>query len=189
MGERNTPPFSMNIFAVDVDPIKAANQLPDKHVTKMILESCQMLSLVFSSHYWDIGEVLKVDGTPFKTAKGAFKKHPCTIWAAASVENCAWLIQHACGLCVEFNFRYGKQHGLTKSVFETKRLFQCETGDPIVVFRNIVGFARAMPDEFKLDNTIDDVTAYQRYVSSKPWVFENYLRVPDRRPDWVLPTT
>ena len=179
----------MNIFAVDVDPIIAARQLPDRHVTKMILESCQMLSLVFSSHYWDIGEVMKVDGTPFKTAKGAFKKHPCTIWAAASVANCAWLIQHACGLSDEFNTRYGHPHGLHKSVFECKRLFHRETGENIMVFKNILGFARAMPDEFKLDNTIDDVTAYQRYVSSKPWVFDNYLRVPERRPGWVLPPT
>jgi hypothetical protein len=35
----------------------------------MILESAQMLSIVFSKHYWDIGEVMKVDGTPFKTEK------------------------------------------------------------------------------------------------------------------------
>lgn len=175
----------MNIFAVNPDPIISAKELPDRHVTKMILESCQMISLVFSSHYWDIGEVMKVDGTPFKTAKGAFKKHPCTIWAAESVENCAWLIQHACGLCEEFKFRYNKLHGLTKSVFDTKKLFHRETGEVITVFRGVEGFARAMPDVLKFDDTIDDVTAYQRYVSTKPWVWSNYLRRPDRRPDWL----
>ena len=42
----------MNIFVVDRDPIISARQLPDRHVTKMILESCQMLSIVFSKHYW-----------------------------------------------------------------------------------------------------------------------------------------
>ena len=88
----------MNIFCVDRDPIKAARMLPDRHVTKMILESAQMLSIVYSPHYWDIGEVAKVNGDPFKTAKGAFKNHPCTQWAAASEYNCAWLIQHAMGL-------------------------------------------------------------------------------------------
>ena len=72
----------MNIFAVDTDPIQAARMLPDKHVTKMILETAQMLSIVFSPHYWDIGKVMKKDGTPFKTEKGAFKNHPCTQWAA-----------------------------------------------------------------------------------------------------------
>ena len=175
----------MNIFAVDADPLKASIMLPDRHVTKMILESAQMLSLVFSSHYWDIGTVSKVDGTPFKTAKGAFKKHPCTIWAAASVQICAWLIQHACGLASEFTRRYGHQHNLTKSLFEAKRLFHRETGESITIHALVDGFARAMPDEFKLDNTIDDVTAYRMYVASKPWVADNYLRMPERKPDWV----
>ena len=175
----------MNIFAVDADPISSARMLPDKHVTKMILESAQMLSIVYSTHYWDIGEVAKVDGTPFKTAKGAFKKHPCTIWAAESHANCAWLIQHACGLCSEFVYRYGKQHGLTESLFDVKRLFQNITGDAITVFRNVQGFARAMPEDIKFDDSIDDITAYRKYVNTKPWVYYNYLRKPNRRPDWL----
>ncbi len=177
----------MNIFAVDRDPIRAATMLPDRHVTKMILESAQMLALVYSDHYWDIGIINKVDGTPFKTAKGAFKKHPCTIWAADQTQNCAWLIQHACGLCHEFKHRYGKLHGLTKSLFEAKKLFHREVGRVITEFSMVDRFARAMPDEFKLDTTIDDIEAYRRYVTSKPWVFENYLRLPERRPDWVQP--
>ena len=175
----------MNIFAVDTDPIIAARQLPDKHVTKMILESAQMLSIVFSDHYWGIGEVMKIDGTPFKTAKGAFKKHPCTIWAAAKPENCAWLIQHACGLCVEFRKRYGHKHKLEKSLFDCKKLFHRETGDSITIHSMVDGFARAMPDEFKFDDTITDVEAYRMYVASKPWVADNYLRIPERKPAWM----
>ena len=175
----------MNIFAVHQDPVKAARMLPDKHVTKMILESCQMLSIVFSPHYWDIGTVLKVDGTPFKTEKGAFKKHPCTIWAADKIENCAWLIQHACGLSEEFRKRYGKFHGLHKSVFGCKKLFHRELNEPIIIHNTVGSFARAMPDEFKYNTSIDDVEAYRLYVDSKPWVYYNYLRKPDRRPDWI----
>ena len=34
----------MNIFVLDNDPIKAAEYSCDKHVVKMIVESCQMLS-------------------------------------------------------------------------------------------------------------------------------------------------
>ena len=175
----------MNIFVVDPDPIASARLLPDRHVTKMILESCQMLSIVFSPHYWGCGEVMKVDGTPFKTAKGAFKNHPCTQWAADSFENCAWLIQHACGLTTEFRARYDKKHGLEKSVFETKKLFHRVSGEVITCYRNVEGFARAMPEEGKFDDSIDDVTAYRRYVDSKPWVWYNYLRIPSRRPDWI----
>ena len=111
----DTPIFyAMNIFAVDPDPIRSARMLPDRHVTKMIVETCQMLSIVFSKHYWDIGTVARKDGTPFKTDKGAFKNHPCTQWAAAEQANCAWLIQHGCALSNEYLARYGKFHGLHK---------------------------------------------------------------------------
>ena len=175
----------MNIFAVDHNPILAARLLPDRHVTKMILESGQMLSIVFSDHYWDIGTVSKVDGTPFKTAKGAFKNHPCTQWAAKEFHNCAWLIQHACGLTGEFFKRYGKLHGLTKSIFDCKKLFQAETGLPITCWAWVDSFARAMPEDLKYDDTIDDVTAYQRYLDTKDWVYYNYLRLPSRRPAWL----
>ena len=153
----------------------------------MILESCQMLSIVFSKHYWDIGRVMKVDGTPFKTERGAFKNHPCTKWAAEKPENCAWLIQHACGLADEFRLRYGKLHGLTQSVFDTKKLFHRETGDAITIFYNVDKFARAMPDVLKYDETIDDVEAYHRYLNTKTWVYNNYLRLPSRRPGWIHP--
>lgn len=176
----------MNIFAVDRDPIVAARLLPDRHVTKMILESAQMLSIVFSDHYWGIGEVMKIDGTPFKTAKGAFKKHPCTIWAASSINNCAWLIQHACGLSEEFRKRYDKFHGLHKSILSCKKLFHSETGEAITIHSMVSGFARAMPDKFKYNTSIDDVEAYRQYVNSKPWVYYNYLRKPERRPSWIL---
>ena len=175
----------MNIFAVDADPIRAARQLPDRHVTKMILESAQMLSIVFSKHYWDIGEVAKVNGDPFKTAKGAFKNHPCTQWAADSEYNCAWLIQHAMGLLEEFQVRYGKLHGLNKSLFNVRRMFHREVGPAITCYKMVESFARAMPESLKYDTSIDDVTAYQIYVNSKPWVYYNYLKLPDRRPTWV----
>ena len=161
--------------------------LPDKHVTKMILETAQMVSLVFSPHYWGIGTVSKVNGEPFKTEKGAFKKHPCTIWAAEELHNCAWLIQHGCGLVSEFHHRYGKHHGLKNSMFECKKLFHRTVDEPITIHTMVEQFARAMPEDIKFDTSIDDVTAYRKYVNTKPWVYDNYKRCPDRRPDWVQP--
>ena len=38
----------MNIFVLDKDPYIAAQMMCDKHVVKMILEGCQMLSTVHS---------------------------------------------------------------------------------------------------------------------------------------------
>ena len=61
----------MNIFVTNPDPHVSAKVLPDKHVVKMPLETCQMLSIVFSHWYYDWGDdlVKKKDGTPFKTEK------------------------------------------------------------------------------------------------------------------------
>ena len=50
----------------DPDPIKSAQVLPDKHIVKMPLETCQMLSIVASKKWGYIIE-------PYKTDKGAFR--------------------------------------------------------------------------------------------------------------------
>ena len=90
----------MNIFVTSPCPHESAKVLPDKHVVKMPLETCQMLSIVFSHWYYDWGDDLveKKDGTPYSVKKGAFRNHPCTKWAADSIYNTAWLIQHGCAL-------------------------------------------------------------------------------------------
>jgi hypothetical protein len=38
----------MNIFVVDSCPVIAAAELPDKHIVKMPLETCQMVSVIYS---------------------------------------------------------------------------------------------------------------------------------------------
>ena len=69
----------MNIFVTDFCPIKSAQVLPDKHIVKMPLETCQMLSIVASKKWgYGFGDLPRLDGTPYKTEKGAFRNHPCT---------------------------------------------------------------------------------------------------------------
>ena len=48
----------MNIFVTDPDPVKSAEVLPDKHVVKMPLETCQMLAVVYSKWYYNWGNDL-----------------------------------------------------------------------------------------------------------------------------------
>ena len=98
----------MNIFVTDPSPTVSAQVLPDKHIVKMPLESCQMLAIVCSEKWGHgYGEIHKKDGEPYNTEKGAFRGHPCTIWAAESIANTAWLIQHGFGLLEEYTHRYG----------------------------------------------------------------------------------
>ena len=91
----------MNIFVTDPDPLKSARVLPDKHIVKMPLETCQMLMSVQRSGVMGLEPYLRQDGQPYKTTTGAFRNHPCTIWANSFVNNWRWLLfTHGCQYCV-----------------------------------------------------------------------------------------
>ena len=166
----------MNIFVTDPSPTKSAQVLPDKHIVKMPLETCQMLSIVASDKLGHgFGSLPKLDGTPYKTDKGAFRNHPCTVWAQ---DNWTWLIVHGLALCFEYTLRYGKIHSCQSTIEHAEKIFPPQDTDP-------THFVFAGPDQFKHDKTIDIFTAYKYYINSKPWVSDNYLRLPDRKPNWV----
>jgi hypothetical protein len=145
----------------------------------MALEACQMLSIVASKWYHGYGDLHKLDETPYSTVKGSFRNHPCTKWAAESIHNAYWLIKHGMNLCDEYTLRYNKVHGCYKTLVEAYYLF------PKGKITEVTQFVRAMPDEYKLDTSIDTFEAYKMYIASKEWVKDNYLRMPERRPSWV----
>ena len=171
----------MNIFVTDPSPHVSAQVLPDKHVVKMPLETCQMLSIVCSEKWGHgYGELHKIDGTPYKTEKGAFRNHPCTIWANDTLENAWWLLTHGIALSLEYTHRYGKTHSCHRPLLEATHLL------PSADYTKHTPFVFAGPDQFKYDKTIDIFTAYKYYINSKPWVSDNYLRDPSRKPTWVF---
>ena len=170
----------MNIFVTDPSPIFSARCLPDKHIVKMPLETCQMLSIVCSDKWGHgYGELHRLDGQPYKTEKGAFRNHPCTIWANDSIINTWWLLAHGIALCQEYTHRYGKIHSCEKTILEARDII------PLQQSTKPSSFTRAMPDEYKHDTSIDTFTAYKNYISSKPWASSNYLRDPSRKPNWI----
>ena len=177
----------MNIFVTDPSPTISAQVLPDKHVVKMPLESCQMLSIIFSHWYHNWGDDLlkKKDGVPYKTSKGAFRNHPCTQWAAASMPNLAWLIEHGIALSNEYTHRYGKIHSCAAPLHESREIFNARSKTDVSCYPLVKSFTRAMPDEYKHNTRIDTFTAYKTYIASKPWVASNYLRDPSRKPTWL----
>ena len=169
----------MNIFVTSPFPAESAIVLPDRHITKMPVECCQLLAIVASKWYHNYGTLAKKDGEPYATEKGAFRNHPCTKWAAKSIDNAYWLIKHGMNLCDEFHLRYGKPHSCYNTLLGAYYLF------PKGKIDKVTPFARAMPDEIKLDTTIDTFTAYKNYINTKTWVRDNYLRMPSRKPSWI----
>jgi hypothetical protein len=179
----------MNIFVIDECPIKSAQGLPDRHITKMGIETCQMISVVYSPWYFDWGAIPKKDGTPYKTERGAFRNHPCTQWIASSHTHLIWTLLHGYEIVKEFEYRYGKKHGSLNGIEEGIRIL-CEKinfdwKDAKDEAKNVVQFARAMPDEFKYASC-SDIEAYKMYMMSKIWPPSNYLKAPQRKPKWMI---
>ena len=157
----------MNIFFLHLDPRICAMWHVNRHVVKMILESCQMLC---TAHH-----VTESGYTP--PYKETHKNHPCTIWVRASKANYLWLIQLALELCKEYTFRYGKIHKCQPYIEELKKNI------PPIPDIEFTTPAQAMPVEYKDD---DPVEAYRQY-----YFFEkNNLHQWKKRdvPFWITET-
>jgi len=181
----------MNIFVTNQCPIQSARNLPDKHVVKMPLETCQMLSIIYSDWYYGIGQLHKLDGTPYATKHGAFRNHPCTIWAAESYWNLSWLISHGIALCDEYTARFHKHHACQPAITEAITIFEAAFDFNVDIYKDSLPmtFIRAMPESIKFDTTIDTITAYKQYLNTKPWLASNYLRIPSRKPYFIKSMT
>jgi len=169
----------MNIFVTDLCPIKSALVLPDKHIVKMPLETTQMLSIIASKWYLNLGDIPKKSGGFYNTAKGAFRNHPCTVWAASNINNWSWLLAHGINLCKEYTMRYGKEHACEYSLNYCLKLF------PLGNSFEAKDFARAMPDDIKNNTEITTFEAYRECLRRKEWPKNNFIRKPDRKPQWL----
>ena len=177
----------MNIFVTDPCPIQSARNLPDKHIVKMPLETCQMLAIIYSDWYYGVGKLYKKDGTPYRTQHGAFRKHPCTIWAAANQYNLAWLIRHGYALCTEYALRYDKDHTCFDVIEQAERIYHKCFDEPLsVASSKVTEFTRAMPEYIKYNDRISTIEAYKYYLNTKPWLATNYLRIPTRKPSFII---
>ena len=160
----------MNIFILHSDPRLAARMLCDKHCSKMIVETAQMMAAGLIAHGVEPNEMpLTKGGTPYR---GGYANHPCTRWSYESRANFVWLAQHGWWLCQEYTLRYGKVHACQSPIeqmwFLDKRITEGE----------LTPFAQAMPDEFRDD---DAVVAYRAYYHSKQFAKWN-KGTP--APDW-----
>ena len=90
----------MNIFYLDHDPHVAAQAHCDKHVLKMILESCQLLG---NAHHL-------LAPTTVPIYKPTHLSHPCTKWVIQSSDHYLWLSRLTHSLLLEYTHRYGKRH-------------------------------------------------------------------------------
>jgi len=112
----------MNLFILDEHPVKAAQLQCDKHVSKMTVESGQMLSTVHrmldgmlerrksksgktTVKYWSLP-----DERESVLYKAVHVGHPCTVWSTLTRENYKWHFEHFVALANEYTHRYNKRH-------------------------------------------------------------------------------
>jgi hypothetical protein len=162
----------MNIFYLDNDTTKCAEYHVDKHVVKMILEYCQLLSTAhrlidglqepgFSKTGRNVKRWRLLDQRDSVLYQATHINHPSAIWARESKENYVWLADLLIKLCKEYTRRYNRIH-------------KCESDGLVRALQQIPkgirskGFTQptpAMPDAYKSDDSILSYRTY--YIKDK----------------------
>jgi hypothetical protein len=155
----------VNIFILNTDPYLAAQDMCDKHVVKMVLETGQMLSTIHRQHGNDHDLLYRA----------THQHHPCTVWAGASRMNYKWLVDHFTALALEYRYRYDRSHKTWHQLHHMVK--ECPMG--ITAF-NQTPFALAMPDEYKTDDAVQSYRNY--YLAEKHDILDYTKRAV---PDWV----
>jgi hypothetical protein len=156
--------FSMNLFILSRDPAKAAEQMMDKHVNKILLEAVQMLCT--AKRILDPEAPEEVTAALYKLAH---KNHPVTIWCRTSRANFIWVLDHADALHNEWKYRYGHPETKIHKSYQVAQILRANIPAdhlfPSPESCGVTPFALAMPVQYK-DPEGDAVKSYRAYYMS-----------------------
>ena len=157
----------MNIFGLDRNIKKCAQYHCDQHVSKMILESAQIMCTALNKMGFT---------TPYKSTHN---KHPCVLWVEESYSNFVWLAQLATELNAEFKYRYekDKDHASLYVIREIEHLTFSDNG--------LTEFAQAVPEKFKFRGNA--VRAYRSFYRGEKAKFARWTKRPI--PRWMNATS
>lgn len=145
----------MNIFYTSKLPSECAQDLDDKRLVKMVLETAQLLSTTIHE--------LSNDITPLRAPyKITHRNHPCAVWARESENNYTWLVNLFGELSNEYTYRFGRQHKCLEHIF---------TFASIIDYLDFPLREFSIPPNctpFKEDS--DTQNAYRRYMQEVKWV-------------------
>jgi hypothetical protein len=154
----------MNIFVLDTDIECCARYHCDAHVSKMILESVQILCTMLNK---------KGFSAPYRSTH---TNHPCVLWAGQSYDNFRWLARLARALNAEYRYRYAKlRDHASIAVLDRLDDFRFES-------TGMTTFAQAMPDKYKVPGNA--VAAYRSFYLGEKHAFARWTRRP--QPNWWI---
>jgi hypothetical protein len=193
----------MNIFLLDLDPIKAAQAHADKHVVKMLLEACQLLYTAhWVIHYPHLLEyrapsklavVQKFLAVPptLDTAPSSLSRpnepgfrpchihHPCAVWVRASVQNYLFLAKLAIALAEEFRFRYPKKGAHACEDHAHWLLYNYPT---FMFDDGLTPFVQAMDVQYRRDDPVEGYRNYYKTSKKERGILQYKWREP---PEWL----
>ena len=160
----------MNVFYLHHAPAVAAGMHCDKHVGKMLIESCQLLAT--AHHHYGNGHRVSYRSTHVN--------HPSAIWVRQCRLHYDWVADLARFLGREFVRRYGHDH-------KSAGILHAELIDaPPPMYSMPLLWSDpplAMPDEYKSSDTI---ASYRRYYASKAATMPLlYYRGQRPQPAWL----
>ena len=189
----------MNIFVLHWKPRKAARWHVDKHVVKMILETCQLLYtahwVLFYPHlkeqksaiglsraqkqlavpdYMQSAPLCQTTQEP--TYRPCHVHHPCAKWTRATSGNYGWLIELGKELAREFRFRFHKVHSCEAHID-----WLAAHRPPSIQQYPKRPFVMAMGEEFKISKNA--IVSYRNYYRKAK---ADLIRYTGRQvPHWV----
>lgn len=172
----------MNIFVLHWKQRKAARWHVDKHVVKMLLETCQLL---YTAHWVLFYPILRecksavalskkqkeleipeymwqapnCEATGEPTYRPCHVWHPCAKWARVCSGNYLWLATLGLELAREFRFRFKKEHSCEKHIIWLNNNLPLS----IRMFPRR-GFPCAMGDEYKISK--DPIKNYRNFYKT-----------------------
>jgi hypothetical protein len=166
----------MNVFVLDKNPKKAAEYHCNKHVVKMILETCQMMT---TACWVDLLHKRGKKTSDFKKQKDmqawlfenvtedlrptwrmTHINHPCSVWTRESMDNYWWLGELGINLLLEYSARYKKIHSTTE-IFDWLFLHP-----PGLASKGLTPHPICMPELYKKEDNV--VESYRRfYIGDK----------------------
>ena len=178
----------MNIFYLNEDAQISAQEQCDKHICKMTIEYCQLLStahrVLDGVDYYDetkngrkIRRWLLPDEREIHLMKASHVNHPSNIWTRKCAENYDWLLDMWVSTCYEFEYRYDKPH---KTLERLKYL----TNRPnnITINGSMTEMPQCMPDYCKIKS--NPIQAYKSYYINEKKRFATWKR--RQIPNWYI---
>jgi len=162
----------MNIFGVDNDTTTCATYHTDRHIVKMPLETAQMISFVYyDKELWEAPIPQLLMGN-----SNSHDKHPCSLWIRENISNFIWSCEFGIKLVEEYRFRYNSvKHERCMLIFQWAL-----ENLPVLEVDFRTPFAKAMPEEFKVDCSVESYRNYYKFGKSElhQWTKRN-------KPEWI----